>query len=62
MDPSKYTHEETAEDEFTPEELARLRKLYAERHAYPPTDEDFERGRQRIVELLGDDFEDGDDE
>jgi hypothetical protein len=60
MAPNEYTHKETAEDEFTPEELANLRNLYEELHRNPPTEEDLVRGRQRFIELLGDDFEDSD--
>jgi hypothetical protein len=62
MEPREPIHTASAEDEFTPEELAHLHDLYVERHRNPPTEEDFDRGRQRIVELLGENFEDGDDD
>jgi hypothetical protein len=60
MDPNKSTQKESVWDEFTPEEREKLRRLYEERHRKPPTEEDFARGRQRFIELLGEDFEDSD--
>lgn len=55
MEPKPRTKQDDYHEEFTEEELAEIRRRYTESKANPLTLEDIERGKQRWLEIVGED-------